>query len=420
MTRHTVRDAAAGAALLVLAAAALVLDAALLRAMTDQLHMNDFGKFYYSARAFLDGADMYGPNPATDLRFPEAPELQFLNMNPPHFHLLVVPLARLAPSQAVLLWMAVSLLALVLSMLLVSRELMIQWTPLRLLATVTGALAFAGTQSFFVTGQLSLLLTLALTMAWLRARHDRWLEAAAWIGICASVKPFLLVFAPFLLGTRRVRASVVMLAAAAACIAVGLAIFGASAYDSWLRAVGQSGDWAWTVMNASVFGFFRRAFDAQPIAAPVFTAPRLVSVWPIVAAFVGLSTLAIAIRDRTNAAIDRAFALLLVAAQLISPLGWIYYMWLPIGPMAAMIFRRMPERGALEPSIRAWTSRMLAAIACVGFAWPMPFLTAFQPHRWATASIASIYFWATLATWLWLVDDAVHFAGTPQQYNGGS
>src|SRR5262249_24352303 len=154
-----------------LASAAFVLDTALLRAMTDRLHMNDFGKFYYSARAFMDGADMYAPNPATALRFAEAPDLQFLNMNPPHFHLLVLPVARLAPDVAVLVWIGLSVLALVLSLLLLTRELDIRWTPLRLLAAAAGALAFAGTQSFFVTGQLSLLLALAITIAWLRARH---------------------------------------------------------------------------------------------------------------------------------------------------------------------------------------------------------------------------------------------------------
>jgi alpha-1,2-mannosyltransferase len=378
-----------------------VLDTALLDAMIERLHMNDFGKFYYSTRAFFEGADMYGPTPATELRFEQAPDLQYLNMNPPHFHLLILPFAWLPPQAAVASWIVANLLALVVSMILVARELAFAWTPFRMLATVTGALVFAGTQSFFATGQLSLVLVLALTICWLRARHDRWLEAAVWLGACVSIKPFLLVFAPYLAVTGRLRALVVMIVTAAAAFAIGLLVFGVDTYHAWWRALGQSGDWAWGVMNASIFGFVRRAFQAQPAVAPVAILPFAVKLWPAAAAVVGIVTLVLSARGRTSAATDRAFALLLVAAQLMSPLGWIYYLWLPLGPVAATVSRLpcTPGRGRN-------IMRLTAAVAAIGFAWPMLALTAFQPHGWATLFIASIYFWATLALWLWLVMDA--------------
>ena len=111
-------------------------------------------------------------------------------------------------------------------------------------------------------------------------------------------------------------------------------------------------------------------------------------------------TLGVTIRDRAPDAIDRAFALLLVAAQLISPLGWIYYLWLPAGPLAAVALR--PRRESIKPT---WFDRGLIVVAVLGFAWPMPFLLAFRNHAWATLTIASIYFWATLALWVWLVTD---------------
>ena len=406
-----VKSVLAVVALVTIAAAAFVLDIALLRGMTS-LQMNDFGKFYYSARAFLDGGNMYATSPATDLKFAEAPGLQFLNMNPPHFHLIVLPLALLSPQPALTIWVGASLLALVLSILLIVREVGLAWTPNRVLAAATGTLLFTATQSFFATGQLSLLLLLALTICWVEARHDRWTTAAAVLGACLSVKPFLLIFAPYLLLTRRFRAAVVMLATAAALVAIGVLVFGFTQYEAWYRALRQSGDWSWAVMNASMLGLFRRAFDTQPIGTPLVVAPSLVNGWIVAAALVGTVTLVVTIRDREPHAIDRSFALLLVAAQLISPLGWIYYLWLPAGPIAALAtphvasgFRRTSATAGSPKGRRHVLKRVLALVAMIGFVYPMPFLLAFRNHAWATLTIASIYFWATLALWLLLLDD---------------
>ena len=366
---RAVKSVLAIVALAAMCAVGFVLDVALLQAMTKQLHMNDFGKFYYSAQAFLGGGNMYAPSPATNVGFVEAPELQLLNMNPPHFHLLVLPLAVLEPDLAVTIWVGVSLMALVVSLLVISRELEIIWTPTRVLAATAGTLVFAGTQSFFVTGNLSLLLLLALTICWASARHGRWTMAALWLGACLSIKPFLLIFAPYLLGARRFRALLVALGHGRRidCRRTGSSS-AARRIDRWYRALAQSGDWAWLVMNASTFGLFRRIFDTQPIGTPLLIAPPLVNGWIVAAALVGVVTLAVTIRDRAPDAIDRAFALLLVAAQLMSPLGWIYYLWLPAGPLAAVALRAGREshqtcRGSSRGSHRRGRSRLRVADA---------------------------------------------------------
>jgi hypothetical protein len=380
-------------------AVAFLIDVALMSAMTNLLHMNDFGKFYYSARAFSEGTDMYAPSPATDLRFKEAPELQFLNMNPPHFHLIVMPLAKLTPQFAVIMWIGLSVLGLVMSVLVIGREVRLAWTPMRMLAAAAAILAFAGTQSFFATGQLSLVLLLAVTLAWVAARQGRWTLCSVILGVCLSVKPFLLVFLPYFLLTRRYRVAIASIAAAALSFAVGFAIFGVDAYRSWYGALAQSGDWAWGFMNASVLGFLRRTFDTQPIVTPLVIAPAIVRGWIVAAAVIGIITVITAVRDRPNRSVDHAFALLLVAAQLMSPLGWIYYLWLPAGPIAAVALTHTADH------TRSRVRTGLAVVAAIGFFWPMPLLTAFQPHAWATLSIASIYFWATLALWMWLMTD---------------
>jgi len=354
---------------------------------------------YYSAQAFMAGRDMYGPSAATDLRFAEAPDLRYPNMNLPHLHLLVLPLALLPPNQAITIWMGLNIFALIVSLFLIAHELRVEWTPLRLLLTVFAVLAFAGTEAFFVTGQVSMLLLLAVTLCWLDARHDRWSIAGLWLGTCFSVKPFFLIFAPYLLGMRRFRAIAVGAITAAAWFAVGVLVFGLDSYRSWYGALGQPGDWAWAPMNASVLGLFRRTFEVQPVGTPLVVYPQLIRLWVVAAAAIGVVTLVAALRDTTAMAVDRAFALLLISAQLISPLGWVYYLPIAAGPVGAIVCRpRTTDR------VRATNaSRALAAIAIVGFAWPLTLLGVGQPHGWATFLITSMYFWATLAAWTWLL-----------------
>jgi hypothetical protein len=115
-------DIASLIGLSVLCVIAFLWDLVLVRVMVT-LNMNDFGRFYYSARAFLAGQDMYAPSPATPLGAGQiGGAQQLLNLNPPHFHLLVLPLAQLSPNVAVTVWMLASTCALVVSLLVIGDE----------------------------------------------------------------------------------------------------------------------------------------------------------------------------------------------------------------------------------------------------------------------------------------------------------
>src|SRR5262249_19158974 len=153
--------------------------------------------------------------PATSLSLAGGGEIQYLNLNPPHFHLLILPFARLPLDQAGLVWMGLSVFALIVSILLIAHELGIVWSPFRALATTCATLAFAGTQAFFLTGQISTLLLLAMTAAWIAARRGRWMSASVWIGGCLSVKPFLLIVLPYLAAKRGVGAAALAVIVAA-------------------------------------------------------------------------------------------------------------------------------------------------------------------------------------------------------------
>jgi alpha-1,2-mannosyltransferase len=375
---------------------AFVWDVAMATSMINTMQMNDFGKFYYSAQAFLGGRDMYAPSPATALKLDRAPELQFLNMNPPHFHLLVLPLAVLTPSAAVSLWLGINLCALTVSILLIAHELEFAWTVRRTLAVTAATLAFAGTQAFFATGQLSPLLLLATTVAWRFARHGRWDTAAVWLGICASVKPFLLIFMPYLLLTGRVRAFVRMLSAGGLCFLVGVLVFGWGAHVSWLHALTRSSDWAWTPMNGSLLGLFTRAFTATPYFVPLASMPLVAHFWWIAAVIVGIASL---YRHEHIADPDNGFAILMTAALLISPLGWVYYAWLPVGPALATYQRS--EKASAHHVLK----RTLAGAAGACLIWPLVGLYYLQPSALSTITIGSSYFWGVLMIWLFLVTD---------------
>src|SRR5438552_5303216 len=99
----------------------------------------------------------------------------------------------------------------------IRREIGGTWTPVGALVAIFVILAFAGTQAFFLTGQISMLLMLAVTLCWIDARRQRWTAAGIWLGVCISIKPFVLIVLPYLLLTRRFRAAAIAATTAAAC-----------------------------------------------------------------------------------------------------------------------------------------------------------------------------------------------------------
>ena len=92
---------------------------------------------------------------------------------------------------------------------------------------------------------------------------------------------------------------------------------------------------------------------------------------------------------------DRAMLLLLLAALLLSPLGWVYYLSLATGPFLALVWRR-----AL---IGANGSAVLIIPGVMLLYLPGEFTQMAQPAGWATLTLASAYTWAVLLCWAGLV-----------------
>ena len=354
-------------------------------------HMNDFGKFYWSTRQYLGGGDLYATNPATLIEVAEGEWRQFTNMNPPHFHLLLVPLALLPPAVALASWMLGGLASCLLSGWLVVREVRLS-TRVAGPAVLAGVYltAWAGTGSLLLTGQLSWLLLLPLTLMWSAVRRERWSLAGVIVGILASIKSFLLVPMAYFLIRRRWRALAASLTAFTAAFAVGLVVFGAAAHRSWLASLGGM-NWPWPVLNGSLLGFLARTLGPSPSLAPVLLAPDLIyPVWALLA-LTGLGITLVAVARRPTDA-DRSLALLLTASLLFSPLGWVYYAWFLIPPLVALSRNGLPER------VRWLILFSLAAGLC-----PSPLARSAQPSALATATLGSVYFWGLAATWVALL-----------------
>ena len=93
---------------------------------------------------------------------------------------------------------------------------------------------------------------------------------------------------------------------------------------------------------------------------------------------------------------DGDWAALLLAALLMSPLGWNYYLWIAVWPFggAAGTSCALAAAGALGS---------LAVPGLGGWLWWGKMTAWGQPHVLATLTAASLYFWALLALWIWTI-----------------
>jgi alpha-1,2-mannosyltransferase len=377
--------AALGALILAACVIVAVYDAALLHSMTTELHFNDFGKFYGSARLFLAGRDMYGPSQATWMLVGHGQHQQFWDMNPPHLHLLLLPLAWLPAFHAFLVWAGFSVVSLMAAAWLIVRELRLRVTPIGLLWTALAVAACAPTGTLLVTGQLSWLFLWPATVGWIAVRRGAWTKAAIVWGVLASVKPFLLVLPVYVALRRQWRAGAMSVATITTCYGVGIVVFGLDAHRAWFMALRDSSAWAWAAMNGSLLGLASRTLAPSPYLAPLVNAPRAISLVWLTLSLGGAAVTAWALMQRETDP-DRDLLLLLLLGLLVSPLGWIYYAWWLLGPALAVV------------SARRWTAWFTASAS--GFFMPVLLTTLGQPSGWLTLTIGSIYTWTLVFAYI--------------------
>lgn len=340
----------------------------------------DFQRFYHAAQAWSAGDAVYRASATTI-----SPVDHWLTLNPPHFLPLVWPLTWWPVSTAALLWTLAGIVALLSSTWIAAKECESRPSHGERGLAVLMLLAFGGTTAVLINGQVALLLTLPATLAWRAARREQWGAAGLWLGVCLALKVFFLFFAAYLVAVRKWRALVTLAVSTAAIWGVGLLAFGPEAYREWIGALGAV-TWYDRPLNASLYGVAARVVaDASP---------ALLAGWLAAGGLVGLVTLWCV---RRAVDVDRDWAAVTLAAVLISPLGWLEYGFLALGPAIVLCFR------ASDAVVRAWplVALLTFPIGLVGIA----------DGSWAEATVHSVYGLALTLAWVSLVRPALRIAG---------
>jgi dolichol-phosphate mannosyltransferase len=381
---------------------------------------NDFGRMVDSAVAFTEGRDMYAWSRATPAKLEKDFAIDLYNMNPPHWHLLLLPLTLLHPDHALVVWWVLSGLCLCHCLRWIFRETAFELTESTRRWGVLALLAFSGTTAMLATSQLSFVLLVPITLMWLAARRGLWGWAGVCLGLALSVKPFLGVVLVYLVWRRHWRGLASCLVTVVLCFAVGLAVFGLDNHLSWRHRLTVSEGWAWLPMNAGLAGMLVRTFSESAWYVPLvrLSIGTVWGLWLIIGGIMGLVTVGLTSRGNTPEGIDRDLALVLAASVLLCPLGWIYYLWLVLPPLFALIARarKSAEAHERQGAARAAVGRRgLFLFAGVAFLWPIIGTRLFQPHSSllrsehvtgieavGTLFIGNVFFWGLLALWIGL------------------
>jgi hypothetical protein len=335
--------------------------------IAEQLNWNDFGTFHRAAC----GGPLYTDDPLT----PRVESFVFRNLNPPHFHVLLWPLCGLNTGVAYGVWIAISAICLT-GALLVGPPPSGDWRWLG----VSGMAASVATTTLVLTGQVTAVINLPLTLAWRSDRDHRPWTAGVWLGTVVAIKPFLATIALWWIYRRAWRSLAGMTAAIGVSAAVSLFLFGLPNLVTWWHELGDV-NWPWAAMNASAWAPWARLFSESPYFQAVMTAPRIQQAGTLatVAVIGGLTAL---FTSRTRS-VDAGWALCIAAALLISPLGWTYYGWLLFRPLTQL---QLPR----------WIA---AAVFACWFVPPTLLVLMAKGSMMRTATIGSAYTYGLLLLW---------------------
>jgi alpha-1,2-mannosyltransferase len=344
--------------------------AALGRIATESMQVHlDFDSFWRSARAMLEGQNIYDTGVET------------LNLNPPLWTVLISPLGLLEPITAYRVFVLISVVVTVGYLAWTVEELRLgpAWTAVGIVMLLLSSPLLAT----LALGQVYPVLALGLVASWMADRREKHAVSGAALGFVVALKPSLLPVLLWPLVRRRWRSLVAALVSGAVATLVGVVALGPEAtfdYIGVLRESVVSPYWD----NASLPAAAARLFTENQFAQNVATLPWMVAVGYAL----GISAILLtAVRVRHGPEVG--LWVLVAASLLASPIAWHNYLVL-LGPGVLLLL----ARGMVAPAF------LLLALQAIPAQWPV----LWYERGTVVASLAlTLYLYILVVHWLALL-----------------
>ena len=329
------------------------------------------------------------------------------NLTPPVMLLVFAPFTLLPLTVARVAWAVTSLLCVAGSVGLAARDLSMCPRDVLLLVLASSATAIG-----LGLGQVSCLLMLLMTGAWVAMRRGKAATCGACLGAVCLVKPFYGLFLLWQVRNRDWRGATALVGVVAVGLVVSAAMVGTSGVVTWLTLFRQI-TWQANIYNASIDGVGARLFSAATDLPAATWTPLLVSQGvrvvvelTLMVVVAGLTVRALRTRriappgslatdtavsnagadvaergtpasDAADVAkrgptvtdtvhnaadatsVDDAFAALAAAGILLSPLAWVHYLPVSAAPVIAVLARRRILWSVSTLVLAAWPYQWL-------------------------------------------------------------
>jgi len=373
--RARVRDAVLYTAAFWVFVAALWMDVrflggALGRISTSSMRVHvDFDSFWRSARALLDGGDIYDAG------------ARLVNLNPPVWTVLISPLGLMEAIDAYRLFVLLCVLVVLGYLAWTAEEL-----GLRPVWAVVGAgllLVSSPLLSTLALGQVYPVLALGLVAAWISDRRDAQWPSGIALGLVVALKPSLAPVLLWPLVRRRWGSFLAACISGLAATLVGLVVAGPSATLRYVGVLNEgSANAYWD--NASIPAAMARFFTEHPYGQNAATLPWMVYVGYALGIAVVVVTAA-----RIRGGGEAGLWALVAASLLASPIAWHNYLVL-LAPGVLLLL----ARGRTAPAL------FLLALQAIPAQWPL--LWNEQGTVGATFAL-TLYLYVLLAHWILLL-----------------
>ncbi len=306
------------------------------------------------------------------------------NLNPPTWLPVVWAISFMPVRTAFWVWTAIGAASIVASVRLIVRA---RAVPVARLYWVAGALVLCMPfTQVWVLGQVTWLLLYPMTRAWLESESAP-VRAGLWLAVVVLLKP------PFALAAALLPFPIALTTALTGLLGtlVGIAWFGWAPWAAWLDQA-HVVTWLTYPLNASLWGWTSRVLLGVHSSAGLASLP-IAAVVAIV--LVGLGLAIVVLRERRP---PERWILAILWSLLMSPLGWIYYLPLALGPFL-VCWRD------------TWTTRIALALLVI----PLPML---MESSWPITTW-SVYAFAVLLIGLaYWPDRSGHQAGAAGELEG--